>query len=114
MAALPAPLTCSGVGKSGSPALKSTTLYPARRSRSASAATFSVAEGATCASRCANMLNPLGLWSLDPVFDSGFLALDVLRSTSDARLLTFDFRLLTSDFRLTLLTVLRPPACHAY
>ena len=65
MAALPAALTCSGVGKSGSPALKSTTLCPARRSRSASAATLSVADAATCASRCANIRFSLTL-SLTP------------------------------------------------
>src|SRR5688572_25281536 len=56
MAVLPAALTCSGVGKSGSPALKSTTLTPSRRRRSASAAIFSVADGATCARRCANTI----------------------------------------------------------
>src|SRR5688500_11628014 len=55
MAALPAALMCAGVGKSGSPTLKSTTRCPARRSRSASAATFMVADSATCASRCANI-----------------------------------------------------------
>src|ERR1700689_1388348 len=42
MAAMAACLMFSGVGKSGSPALKSTTSTPARRRRSASAATFMV------------------------------------------------------------------------
>src|SRR5688572_28601413 len=55
MAAFPAALMCSGVGKSGSPTLKSTTSWPSRRRRSASAATFIVADSATCANRCANI-----------------------------------------------------------
>src|SRR5437763_397276 len=42
MAAIPAFLMLSGVGKSGSPAPKSTTSAPSRRRRSASAATFIV------------------------------------------------------------------------
>src|SRR5687767_456372 len=49
---------CSGVGKSGSPTLKSTTSCPARRRRSAYAATFIVADSETCANRCANMPAP--------------------------------------------------------
>ena len=44
MAAMPACLMLSGVGKSGSPALKSTTSTPSRRSLSASAMTFMVEE----------------------------------------------------------------------
>src|SRR5918993_4271226 len=58
MAAFPAALMCSGVGKSGSPTLKSTTSCPARRRRSASAATFIVADSDTCANRCANIPAP--------------------------------------------------------
>src|SRR5437667_688400 len=42
MARMAARLMLSGVGKSGSPALKSTTSLPSRRRRSASAATFMV------------------------------------------------------------------------
>src|SRR5438270_10302896 len=42
MARTAAALMLSGVGKSGSPALKSTTSCPSRRKRSASAATFMV------------------------------------------------------------------------
>src|SRR6185295_11246271 len=55
MAALPADFTLSGVLKSGSPALKSTTLNPARRRRSASAATLRVADTDTCASLFAKL-----------------------------------------------------------
>src|SRR5580692_5966087 len=44
MAAMAARLMLSGVGKSGSPAPKSTTSAPSRRSFSASAATFMVEE----------------------------------------------------------------------
>ena len=39
---------CSGVGKSGSPAPRSTTSMPCRRKRSASALTLSVGDGAIC------------------------------------------------------------------
>src|SRR5690349_19576440 len=42
MASMPARFTFSGVGKSGSPAPKSTTSAPSRRRRSAVAATFMV------------------------------------------------------------------------
>src|SRR5262245_36084988 len=55
MAAIPAFFTCSGVWKSGSPAPRSTTSTPARRSRSASAATFSVADVEIPARRSASM-----------------------------------------------------------
>ena len=44
IAAMAACLMLSGVGKSGSPTLKSTTSAPSRRRRSASAATFMVDE----------------------------------------------------------------------
>src|SRR2546428_3888277 len=55
MAAMPAFFTCSGVSKSGSPAPRSTTFTPARRSRSASAATFRVADAEIPARRSASM-----------------------------------------------------------
>src|SRR5262245_16319334 len=55
IADFPAAFTCSGVGKSGSPALKSTTSTPARRRRSASAATANVGEAVTWERRWANM-----------------------------------------------------------
>src|SRR2546426_7853015 len=55
MAAIPAFFTCSGVSKSGSPAPRSTTSTPARRSRSASAATFRVADAEIPARRSASM-----------------------------------------------------------
>src|SRR5579871_2415269 len=47
-------LMLSGVGKSGSPALKSTTSTPSRRSRSASAATFIVEDSLMSEMRCAS------------------------------------------------------------
>ena len=53
MASTAATLTCGGVGKSGSPAPRSTTSTPSRRRRSASAATFIVGEVATADMRAA-------------------------------------------------------------
>src|SRR5213594_1375279 len=67
MAAIPAFLTCSGVSKSGSPAPRSTTSTPARRSRSASAATFSVADAEIPARRSASM-SPLLRFGPHPGF----------------------------------------------
>src|SRR6185503_9814621 len=57
IAAFAASLTCVGVGKSGSPAPKSTIWIPARFKRSASAATFIVAEPVTLARRCASAID---------------------------------------------------------
>src|SRR5262245_39025697 len=57
MAAFAASLTWVGVGKSGSPAPKSTTWTPARFKRSASAATFIVAEPVTLVRRCASAID---------------------------------------------------------
>ena len=54
MASIAALLTLSGVGKSGSPALKSTTSTPSRRKRSASAATFIVEDSLISEIRCAS------------------------------------------------------------
>src|SRR5512132_1979590 len=76
IAAFAASLTCAGVGKSGSPAPKSTTWMPERFKRSASAATFIVAEPVTLARRCAstidiaNLLDRLNLrFPAHPLFD---------------------------------------------
>ena len=49
-----ASLACSGVGKSGSPAPKSTTSTPERRNRAASSPTLSVGEPLTLVVRSAN------------------------------------------------------------
>src|SRR5215510_3138551 len=57
IAAFAASLTWVGVGKSGSPAPKSTTWMPERFKRSASAATFIVAEPVTLARRCASAID---------------------------------------------------------
>src|SRR4030095_9494586 len=57
MAAFAASLTWVGVGKSGSPAPKSTIWTPVRFQRSASAATFMVAEPVTLARRCASAID---------------------------------------------------------
>src|SRR5438093_9830220 len=61
MAVLPASLAGCGVGKSGSPAPKSTTSTPCRFSFSASAATFIVGDAATRPIRSANITFPLFL-----------------------------------------------------
>src|SRR4030095_16030757 len=57
MAAFAASLTWVGVGKSGSPAPKSTIWTPVRFKRAASAATFIVAEPVTLARRCASAID---------------------------------------------------------
>src|ERR1700684_4569257 len=54
IAAMPACLMLSGVGKSGSPAPKSPTSMPSRRRRSASAATFIVEDSLISDIRSAN------------------------------------------------------------
>src|SRR6478609_5121817 len=59
-------LMLSGVGKSGSPALKSTTSTPSRRKRSASAATFMVDDSLISDMRLANS-STLGILNNTPL-----------------------------------------------
>src|SRR5688500_12595526 len=81
-AAWAAALTCSGVGKSGSPAPRSTTSTPWRRSRSASADTRSVGDATTRLIRWANSI------ALPPLH-AGLLQAELL--LHDRRHQAFDF-----------------------
>src|ERR671934_2615609 len=65
MARLAASLTCDGVGKSGSPAPKDTTLIPARCISLALASTAMVADGAMRRARSASFTGGISLLTSD-------------------------------------------------